>query len=162
MTAPTSELWVTESKPGRQAALSWLMLAASLFLMYAFRGFQGPSQSNSLAGFALGALLMLIAAASLLSGGKQTISVDSRRRQIVISGPRRFGSSKGRVILFKDVAQVRVGRFGKASSASQSFYVSLILKQGGSVPLFFGFFEGQYDRNVAQARCDRLAAYLQL
>lgn len=161
MKPPAPELWVTESIPRRQSGVSWVMLALGLVLVYAFRGFQGPGVSNSLAGFLLGVLLMSIAAASLLSGGKQIITVDPQRRQIVVSGQNRFSGGK-KVILFKDVARVRVGRFGKASNGMESFHVSVVLKQGGTVPLFFGFYEGQFDRDVAQARCDRLAAYLQL
>jgi hypothetical protein len=157
----TQDLWVTESSPRRQTAVSVAMLAVGLVLAYGFRGFHGPGISNSMAGFLLGMLLIAIAAASLLSAGKQVITVDPQRRQIVVSGQNRFSSGK-RVILFKDVARLRVGRFGDASDGIESFHVSVILKQGGSVPLFFGFYEGQYDRAVAQARCDRLAAYLQL
>jgi len=161
MKPPAPDLWVTESSPRRQSGVSWVMLAVGLVLVYAFRGFHGPGVSNSMAGFLLGVLLTAIAAASLLSGGKQIISVDPQRRQIVVSGQNRFSGGK-KVILFKDVARVRVGRFGKASNGMESFHVSVILKRGGTVPLFFGFYEGQFDRDVAQARCDRLAAYLQL
>jgi len=161
MKPASPELWVTESSPRRQSAVSWVMLAAGLVLVYVFRGFHGPGLSNSMAGFLLGVLLTAIAAASLLSGGKQIITVDPQRRQIVVSGQNRFSASK-KVILFKDVARVRVGRFGKTSNGMESFHVSVVLKQGGTVPLFFGFYEGQFDRDVAQARCDRLAAYLQL
>lgn len=160
LTAP-QDLWVTESSPRRQNGVSWVLLAVGLVLVVAFRGFQGADGGNSMAGFLLGVLLISIAAASLLSGGKQVITVDPQRRQIVVSGQNRFSGGK-KVILFKDVARVRVGRFGKASNAAESFHVSVVLKQGGTVPLFFGFFEGQFDRDVAQARCDRLAAYLQL
>ena len=161
MKPPAQDLWVTESSPARQSAVSWGMLAVGLVLVYVFRGFHGPGLSNSMAGFLLGVLLAAIAVASLLSGGKQIITVDPQRRQIVVRGQNRF-SGGTKVILFKDVARVRVGRFGKASNATESFHVSVVLKQGGTVPLFFGFYEGQFDRSVAQARCDRLATYLQL
>ena len=161
MKPPAPDLWVTESSPQRQSAVSWVLLAVGLALVAAFRGFQGPVLSTSMAGFLLGVLLISIAAASLLSAGKQIITVDPQRRQIVVRGQNRFSGGK-KVILFKDVARVRVGRFGQASSGTESFHVSVVLKQGGTVPLFFGFFEGQFDRDVAQARCDRLTAYLHL
>ena len=161
MKPPAPDLWVTQSCPQRQSAVSWVLLVVGLLLVVAFRGFHGPGLSNSMAGFLLGVLLISIATASLISGGKQIITVDPQRRQIVVSGQNRFSGGK-KVILFKDVARVRVGRFGKASNGTESFHVSVILKQGGTVPLFFGFYEGQFDRDVAQARCDRLAAYLQL
>ena len=154
------DLWVTESSPKRHSPVSWVMLAVGLVLVVVFRGLQGPDSGQSTAGFLLGVLLLSMAAASLISGGKQIITVDPQRRQIVVRGQNRF-SGGTKVIWFKDVARVRVGRSGKASSGAESFHVTVLLKQGGTVPLFVGFFDGQFDRSVAQARCDRLATYLQ-
>jgi drug/metabolite transporter (DMT)-like permease len=73
-----------QSRRGRQTALAVGGLVAGLVLMVGFRDYHGDS--NMVAGFLLGVLLLVIGAAGLMVGGTQTVVVDSVLRRIVITG----------------------------------------------------------------------------
>lgn len=160
MNQNSAQLWVSESSRPRHTAAVVVVMAVGGALAYGFRHFEGPGLSNSLSGFLLGWLLLAIGIGNLVAGGQQTITVDSRRRQIVIEGKSWLISSR-KVIAFMDISRLHVGEFGDREGGSISYHVVLELKTGQSIPLFFAFFDGQYDRLAAQARCDRLAQCLQ-
>jgi hypothetical protein len=155
------EPWRTESSPAKQTRLTVIVLVIGLILMYGFRNFDDSGLTNSLAGFLLGVLLLLIAIPSLIFAGKQTITVDPKARCIFIQDVNRF-RVKQRRILLSDVADVFVGRQGKRSSGMMTYYVVLKMKTGKTQQLFAGsYYHGRWDRSVAENRCQRLRQYLE-
>jgi hypothetical protein len=140
--------------------LSWAIIVVGLILMYGFRNFDGSGFTNSLAGFLLGVLLLVIGVPAILMVGKQTITVDPNARQITVEDNSRFGV-KQKIIPFNEIVDLRVSRLGNRTEGSVSYYVSLKLTSGKNYPLFFpAYYDGRWDRSVAESRCSRLADYL--
>ena len=152
--------WVTESSTGMQNLAIVGMLLVGFALAYGFRHVEGTGFSDSRAGFWLGVLLLAIGLGAALFGGKQIVTVDPRRRIIVLAGRGRFRNSS-RVIRFDAIEGASVGSFGQRSDGSVSYHVDLCLRNGEVVALFFAFFEGQYDQAVAAQRCQRLLDMVQ-
>jgi hypothetical protein len=154
------DTWKIESNPGKQTAIALACMVAGLVLATGFRNFDGTGMTNSLAGFLLGLLLLLIGVAGVLTGGKQTIVVDPKARRILIEDTSRFGK-KTRSISFNEIVGVSVSLMGKRSSGTITYYLVLRLETGKTYPLFFpAYFEGRWDRSVAESRCRRLEEYL--
>ena len=152
--------WITESNGIKQTVTSVLVVATGIAFAIGFRHFDSSGLTGSLAGFLLGLLLLFVGLASLLLGGKQVITVDTKRCRIVIEGKNRFGKST-KVIRFNEIADVYVGEFGDQEGGSISYHVVIKLKTGKETPLFFAYFEGQHEKSVAESRCQRLARCLQ-
>lgn len=152
--------WITENNRLKQNLAGVAMVLVGAVLAVGFRHFEGPGLTNSLAGFLLGLLLLAVGTGSLITASRQVITVDPRRRHIHIRMQSRFSTST-QVIRFNDIAEVSVGELGDREGGSISYHVALRLKTGASVPLFYPFFDGQWDPAVAQARCERLQQYLQ-
>ena len=152
--------WTSQSKPGKQLALAVASCLLGLVLLIGFRGF-GTSGTNAMAGFALGALLLLIGAAGLLVSGTQTIVVDPRARHITVVDSNRFGTKK-RVIPFGDIIDIGIGYAGKKSNYVSFYYLVLKLKSGQDYPLFAPgrFFEGASNRSIVEGWRTRLEAFL--
>lgn len=96
------DTWKITSNPVKQTILTWAIVAAGLILAYGFRDFDSSGLSNSLAGFLLGVLLLIIGIPGLFMIGKQEITVDPKARRILIEDTSRFGK-KSRAILFEEV-----------------------------------------------------------
>ena len=111
------DTWRIESSPGKQAFIAWSILIVGLILAFGFRNFDSSGLTNSLAGFLLGLLLLLIGFAGLLMGGKRSVTVDPHARRILIEDVNRFGE-KERSISFDEVGKVYVGRLGNREGAS--------------------------------------------
>ena len=150
-----------ENNTGMQTALSLVCIVVGTILVMAFRQLNGPDTSNSLAGFMLGLLLLLIGICAFLMGGKQTIVVDCKSRRIVVEDINRFKAKK-RVIPFGDIVDTGIGYLGKRSNYVNSYYIILKLRGGEKYPLFAPgrFFEGGSDRSVMESRRQRLEEYL--
>lgn len=148
-----------ESQSGRQTALALASLVVGLTLAYGFRHFDGSGMSNSLAGFLLGMLLLVIGLAGLLARGKQTIVVDPQMRRIVVEDAYLFGTRK-KVIPFNEIVGTGIGFVGKKSNFVSFYYINLKLNNGAVYPLFSPgrFFEGGSDRSVMESRRQRLEA----
>jgi len=154
------EAWKIESNPGKQTALGWIIMVVGLILALGFRDFDSSGLTNSLAGFLLGLLLLLIGFAGLLMGGKRSVIVDPQARRILIEDVNRFGQ-KSRSISFDEIDKVYVGRLGNREGGSISYDVVLKLKMGKHVSLFRpAYFEGTWNRSVMESRCHRLEEYL--
>lgn len=154
------DTWKIESNPAKQTVLTWAIVAAGLILAYGFRDFDSSGFTNSLAGFLLGILLLLIGVPGIFMAGKETITVDPKARRILIDGTSRFGK-KSRSISFSEIVEVFVSELGARSDGSVSYYVTLRLRSGESYPLFFpAYYDGRWDRSVAEDRCRRLEEYL--
>ena len=155
------ESWKIESSPGKQVALGWIILLVGLILAIGFRNFDSSCLTNSLAGFLLGLLLLLVGIAALVMGGRRTITVDPEARRISIDDVNRFGQ-KSRLIPFDEVERVYVGSLGNREGGSISYDVLLKLKMGVNVSLFRpAYFEGTWNRSVMEDRYRRLEEYIQ-
>ena len=155
------ESWKIESSPGKQAAHGWIILLVGMILTVGFRNFDGSGLTNSLAGFLLGLLLLLVGIAALVIGGKRTVTVEPEARRILIEDVNRFGQ-KSRLISFDEVERVYVGSLGNREGGSISYDVLLKLKIGENVSLFRpACFNGTWSRSVMEDRCRRLQEYIQ-
>ena len=155
------DLWKIESNPGKQTALALACIVAGLALAIGFRHFTGPGLSNSLAGFLLGILLLIIGICALWVSGKQTVVIDPGLRRIVVEDSNPFRTRK-RSIPFIDVVDTAIGYLGKKSNQVSFYYIVLKLRSGEEYPLFppGRFFEGGSDRSVMESRRQRLLQYL--
>ena len=156
-----TDLWVTKSSSTQQTGFSLLGVVIGLLFSIGFRHFDGPGFTNSLAGFLLGLLILIISIAALLMGGKQIITVDARASQIILEGISRFGSKK-RVLFFKEIKKFYVNELGDKEGGSIQYYVVAELKTGERVSLFVGFFDGRYDKGKMETYCQKLKEYLSL
>ena len=154
------EAWKIESNPLKQTVVNWAVIAAGVILVYGFRDFDSSGFTNSLAGFLLGVLLLIVGIPALIMIARQTITVDPVARQILIEDESRWGK-KVRSIAFHEIAEASVSRLGSRSDGSVSYYVTLRLVSGETYPLFFpAYYDGRWDRSVAEDRCRRLEGYL--
>ncbi|TAN39608.1 MAG: hypothetical protein EPN25_10895 [Nitrospirae bacterium] len=153
--------WKFESNSGRQTALALTCIGAGMILVIGFRHFDSASMTNSLAGFLLGLLLLLIGISAFLVRGKQTIVVDPRMRRIVVEDMNRFRTNK-RVIPFSEIVDSGIGYLGRKSNYVTFYYINLRLRSGEDYPLFSPgrFFDGGSDREVMESRRLRLEEYI--
>jgi hypothetical protein len=158
-TASTTSVWTTESSQGMQAVYGVVGAIVGGAFIYGSR-IQSLEQMISTAVLFLGLLILVICLATLVSGGKQVISVDPRRRLVEIQTLSRLGT-KRRLIPFSQISDVSIGELGDQEGGSISYYVVLNLKDGKEVALFLGAFEGIYERQAMDARRRRLNDYLQ-
>jgi hypothetical protein len=154
------DLWQSQSNPGKQAILSVACAAAGLILVIGFRDFGGFG-TNTMAGFLLGLLLLLIGIPGFLLSGKQTIIVDPQTRRIIIEDSNRFQTKK-RSIPFNDIAGVSIGYLGKRSNYVTCYYLVLKLRSGEDYSLFAPgrCFEGASDKSTVTGWKQRLEEYI--
>lgn len=150
-----------ESNPGKQTALSLLGIVVGVTLVIAYRHFDGPGMTNSLAGFLSGLLLLFIGVSAFLAGGKQSIFVDPQSRCIVVEDTNRFRTKK-RSIPFGNNVDTGIGYLGSKSNHVSFYYIILKLKNGEQYSLFSPgrFFDGGSDRSVMENRRQRLEEFL--
>ena len=154
------DTWKIESSPGKQVILGWIVLVVGLTLAIGFRDFDSSGLTNSLAGFLLGLLLLLIGTVTLFLGGKRIVCVDPEARRILIEDASRFGRKK-RSIAFDEVGEVYVDSLGDKEGGSISYDVVLKLKKGETVSLFRpADVEGTWEKSVMEDRCRRLEEYI--
>ena len=153
------QTWTSRSRRGRQAAWAVGSAAVGLVLMVGFRHFRGDS--DMLAGFLLGVLLLGIGVAGLLATGTQTVTVDPSLRRIVVEDRTLFGE-KTREIGFAQVSAVSVGYLGKKSNFVQTYYLALKLTDGRDYALFAPgrSYPGAGDRATVDGWRRRLQEYL--
>jgi hypothetical protein len=156
----SSNIWITESNTTNQTIAVVAMTVLGLALAIGFRHFDSSGLTDSLAGFLLGVLLLVVGLGGLLFGGKQVITIDTKKRLIIIEGKNRFGTKSSK-IRFNDIKEVSVGELGDNEGGSISYHLVIQLKTGKEMRLFYGFFDGQYDKSVSEARCRRLIQCLQ-
>ncbi|MDD8017575.1 MAG: hypothetical protein PHP42_04320 [Bacteroidota bacterium] len=155
------DTWKVESNPAKQMIFTCGIVVVGLVLAYGFRHFDRSGFTNSLAGFLLGILLLVIGVPGLFMIRRESITVDSTTRRITIEKTNRFGK-KDKIILFSEIADVSVTQLGNSSDGSPNFHVTLSLRSGKNFPLFFpAYYDGRWDRSVAEDRCRRLEKYLQ-
>jgi hypothetical protein len=154
------DVWKSQSNPGKQTMLLVACTMVGLVLVIGFRDFSGFG-SNSMAGFLLGLLLLLIGVAGFLVNGKQIVVVDPKTRRITVEDSNRF-RTKRRSILFSDVVGISIGYLGKKSNYVTWYYLVLKLRSGEEYPLFAPgrFFEGGSDRSTVAGWKQRLEEYI--
>lgn len=155
-----TDSWKTENSVPTQTTAGLLMVGVGLWLVYGFRHHGGPVMSDSFAGYLLGWMVLALGVTSLTWGGKVVVTVDGRRRCVVVEARNRFRTRRT-TFLFKDVAResdVFVRSLGDRINGSMSYHVVVRLRSGEEVALFYPFFSGQNDRQVAETRCLRLRA----
>lgn len=142
-----------ESQPVRQTALALGAIVIGLTLAIGFRHFEVTGMTNSLAGFLLGMLLLLIGFAGILVVGKQTIIVDPWTRCISVEDASTFWSSK-RIIPFSNIVRTGISYVGQRTNHVNFYYITLHLRDGETYPLFAPgrFFEGGSDRTTMEER----------
>ena len=160
-TKPVKHLaaWRTESSDAQQTAAGIGIVAVGLVLAIGFRHFGGPGFTNSLAGFLLGMLLLVIGAGVLIFGGKQVITVEPANKRVVVDKIGRIKRTR-REIRFNEISELYVSSIGDREGGSERYYVGAKLKTGKDVALFLGFFEGGHSRQVMEARRNRLQELL--
>jgi hypothetical protein len=155
------EPWKIESNPIKQTVFTLAIIIVGVVLCYGFRNFDSSGFTNSLAGFLLGVLLLVIGIPALVLVGKKKIIVDPIVRSIVIIDVNRFGK-KRRDIHFNEINEVFVGMTGKRSNGTMNYYVVLKLNSGEIYRLFYpAYYDGKWDRSVAESRRRRIQEYLE-
>jgi len=154
------DVWTSHSNSGKQTMLSLACAMVGLVMVIGFRDFGGWG-SNSLAGFLLGVLLLLIGTAGFLVSGMQTVVIDPGDRSILIEDSNRFRTKK-RLISFSDVVGISISFLGKKSNFVTWYYLVLKLRSGEEYPLFAPgrFYEGGSDRSTVVGWKQRLEEYL--
>ena len=154
------QTWTTQSRRGRQTALALGSVVVGLVLMVGFRHYHGDS--NMLAGFLLGVLLLVIGAAGLLVSGTQTVVVDPVLRRIVVEDKTVLSGTKRREIAFGEVTGISIGYLGKKSNFVQTYYLVLKLTNGQEYPLFAPgrFYPGANSRATVETWRQRLQGYM--
>lgn len=155
-----SDVWISKSNPGKQVMLSVVSAIVGLVLVIGFHDFSGLN-TNDMAGFFLGVLLLLIGVAGTLVSGKQTIIIDPKAHRITIEDLGWFRTKK-RIIPFKDIVGVSIGYLGKKSNYVTCYYLALSLTSGEMYPLFSPgrYFEGGSDRSIVESWKQRLEDFL--
>jgi hypothetical protein len=156
------DVWTSHSNSGKQTVLSLACAMVGVVMVIGFRDFEGWG-SNSLAGFLLGVLLLVIGVSGFLVSGKQTVVIDRGARSISIEDSNRF-RTKNRLIPFSDIVDISIGFLGKKSNYVTWYYLVLKLRSGEEYPLFAPgrFFEGGSDRSTVVSWKQRLEEYLGL
>ena len=155
------EKWISKSQPAKQIAAALVCAVVGLALAVGFRDFSWPGLTDSLAGFLLGILLLVIGVIGIVLQGKQTVSVDPGTRRITITDKTLLGT-KQHIIAFGDVMQVRIGYTGKKSNYTNVYSLVLELRNGKEYPLFAPgrFFPGASNRSTVEGWRSRLEEYL--
>ena len=104
-------------------------------------------------------MILIVSVIALVTDGEQVITVDPKRRAVLIETTSRF-CKKRRLIPFRDIADVSLGQIGDVEGGSISYFVQLNLKSGKDVDLFVGFYGDNYSRVEMESRCNRLLEYL--
>ena len=78
------EIWKIESNPIKQMLMSCLISIVGLVFVIGLRNANIHASSNTMAGYLLGWLLIVIGIASILAFSKQYITVDPEKRNITI------------------------------------------------------------------------------
>jgi hypothetical protein len=144
----------------RQTALALGSIVVGLVLMVGFRHYH--DDSNMLAGFLLGVMLLVIGAAGLLVSGTQTVVVDPVLRRIVVEDKTVLSGAKRREIAFGEVTGITIGYLGKKSNFVQTYYLVLKLTNEQEYSLFAPgrFFPGSSSRTTVEGWRQRLQGYL--
>jgi hypothetical protein len=154
------DVWTSQSNSGKQVLISVVCAITGMALLIGFRNFNS-ADSNTLAGFLLGLLLLIIGIPGILFPGNQTVIVDQNSRSITIKDINCFRTKK-RSIPFNDITGINIGALGKRSNLVMQYYLVLKLTSGENYSLFSPglFYKGASDRSTVAGWKQRLETYL--
>lgn len=143
------DVWRAESSPVKQTAMSVGCLVVGAVLAYGFRNYSG--NQNSLAGFLLGILLLVLGIAGIVMFSKQTVIINPNKRMITVTDTG-FLVRKQKAIYFDDIEEIGVGYMGSRKNHVNWYYLALKLRSGGGYNLFTPgrFYDGGSDRSTVE------------
>jgi len=150
--------WTTESNARQKSVFAIVFITFSLIQILVAINWL-PLSTLSGTAFLLFNALMLLLGVSLLLGAKEVITVNTKLQTIVLETAGLFGK-RVTVVPLNDVADFSVRHDGYSSEDNIRYYVAATLKTGGVIALFQGFYEGNRDREIVEARCERLRRML--
>lgn len=160
MNGNVRNLWVSQQKSGYTMLFGAAAAVVGLLFILLVRQASGLSATTSNSALFLGLLLLVAGIAVLVMNGKQTITVDPRRRLVQIETSSRFGD-KRETIRFIDIVDVTLGEHGDTEGGSISYFIQLRLRNGKDAKLFVGWAPEQWSRVGMEARRQRLIGYLE-
>ena len=154
-----SHIWRTESDARRKSAAAIEIITFSLtpILMGIFMRL--PVATGFGIAFILFNTVILMIGVSFLLRAKEVITIDAQLQTIVLETIGPLGSRVTEVSL-GNVANVSVRYDGYSDGGTIRYYVAARQKTGPELALFRGFYEGNRDRETAEARCERLRRLL--
>ena len=148
--------WAFESNRNRQIFLAILIIFVGILLTYLCRNYDASRFSDTLAGFLLGLMLILIGVPAFVVTGKERTVIDTHARCILIEYRSRF-KRKNTLIHFDDILSMRVAHIGRYSSGVVTYYISMDLRSGEKQLLFFpAYYEGRWSFDVLENRLRKL------
>lgn len=160
MNDTSRKLWVSQLKAGHLKLYGAATAIVGLIFIVLVRQSNGLSATTSNSALFLGILLLILGIVTLILDKGQTITVDPKRRLVLIETSSRFGQNR-KTILFRDIADVTLGEHGDTDGGSISYFIQLHLKSGKSANLFVGWVPEQWSRAEMEARRQRLIGYLE-
>lgn len=152
--------WKIKSNPKKQTMFAIALIVIGGPITYLFRHFDTSSINIYFTVFLLGLLIILAGISGLLLTEKESVTVNSRECIITIEDESYFGKTK-RVISFSEIEKLFVSSKSEKSDSIVSYYVTLQLKSRETYPLFYpAYYDGRWDKSVAEVRCRRLEEYL--
>ena len=159
MNDKSRDIWVSRLDTVQLRLYGVMGVAVGLVFIMLVRQASSLSSVTSTSAFLLGLLILIIGLVALVMNGEQTITVDPKRRMVLIETKSRFGN-KRRTIPFRDITDVSLGEIGDTEGGSISYFVKLHLRSGKDVGLFVGFYGGTWSRAEMEVRRQRLIGYL--
>lgn len=153
------DIWISRLNTGQLKLYGAIGVGVGLVFIMLVRQASSLSSVTSTSAFLLGLLILILGLVALVMNGEQVITVDPKRRMVLIETTSRFGK-KQRLIPFRDIADVSLGEIGDIEGGSISYFVQLNLKNGKDVGLFVGFYGGNWSRGEMESRRQRLIGYL--
>ena len=143
------DLWKIQRNPVKQMIMS-AGISLLGFILLLFNDFN-LTNTNTLAGFLLGLLLLIIGIAGILFNVKQTIIVDPNKRCITVEDVN-FFKNKKRSILFNEIVDISIGYLGRYSTHVTWYYLILKLRNGENYSLFAPgrFYKGGSIKSTAE------------
>lgn len=153
-------LWTAENNPSTQYILTAGCTLAGTVCLYGARDF-GSYDSNTFAGFLLGAMLLLIGLVGIVTVGKQRIIIDPDRQKITVRDTNLWGTST-RTIIFQEISRIEISSLGKRSSGVMFYFLVLNLRTDAEYVLFAPgrFYAGSSDRLTVEGWKERLEQYI--
>lgn len=138
----------------------WLGLIATLGIVLAVACRPGTTDGdgNRVAAFWLGVFLVVLAIVGVAAGGHASVTVDVRQG-LIVSERRSVLGSRTVTVRFDEVERVSVQTLA-GHNGMPAYHVVVRRRDGGRVPLYVGFFSGQFSRAAMQARCRRIESAL--
>ncbi len=154
------QVWISQSRPGRQLALALGSAIVGLALLAALHG--GGVSRDAKAARLLGVVLIVIGVGAGLTAGTQTVTVDPQARSITVTDARLLGGTRTRTIVATDIREIGIGYLGRSSNHVRTYYLDLKLRDGRNDPLFAPgrFYPGSSDRPTVEGWRRRVAESL--